>query len=237
MTDSPDSPEGIPSRPALKPGQEEILDALATHYGTPEAVEGWSLLETALFLLLQEGGDPQGALASLARIREETVNWNEARVSTLSEMVEWCRPSGEENLLERCKKVLEFLGKLYKKTNLLDLEELRSMEHEERMKFLLDLEELKPWMAHYLSLAAENYPPFLFQNDMNRVLQRLGLIEREGSPRKAAQAGALLMDHHPRRVPWQCALVQHGVEKCVSAIRVSLCRECLFGKTCPSSKA
>ncbi len=229
--------ENAPSGPTLKPGQEEVLDALAALYRSPGPVEGLPLLETALFLILQEGGDPPGALESVRRIREETVNWNEARVTSLSEMVEWCAPSGGENILERCKKVLAFLGKLYKKTNLLDLEELRGMEHEDRVKFLSSLDDLAPWMVHYVSLAAENYPPFLFQNDMNRVLQRLGLLEREGSPRKAALAGVRLLDHHPRRVPWQCALVRHGCERCVSAIRVSLCRECLFGKTCPSSKA
>ncbi len=235
MTEPPK--ENAPSRPVLKPGQEEILDSLAEHYGAPGPVEGIPLLDTAIFLILREGGDSRGALESLQRIREETVNWNEVRVSSLSEMVDWCAPSGGENLLERCKKVLNFLGKLYKKTNLLDMERLREMDHEDRVKFLADLEDLTPWMVHYVSLAAEDYPPFLFQNDMNRVLQRLGLLEREGSPRKAALAGVRLMDHHPRRVPWQCALVRHGCEVCVSAIRVSLCRECLFGKTCPSSKA
>ncbi len=229
--------ENAPSGPALKPGQEEILDALAERYRPPGPVEGLPLIETALFLILQEGGDREGALEAVRRIREETVNWNEARVSSLSEMVEWCAPAGGEDLVERCKKVLGFLAKLYKKTNLLDLEELREMDHEDRVKFLSDLDDLAPWMVHYLSLAAQDYPPFLFQNDMNRVLQRLGLLEREGSPRKAALAGERLLDHHPRRVPWQCALVRHGCEICVSAIRVSLCRECIFGKTCPSSKA
>ena len=225
------------SRPALKASQEKLLEALAERYRCPGPVERLSLLETALFLLLQEGGDPEGAYRSVVRIREETVNWNEARVSSLTEMVEWCSPAGGENLLDRCKKVLSFLGKLYKETNFLDLEHLREMAHEERVKFLTPLDDLKPWMVHYLSLAAQDYPPFLFQNDMNRVLQRLGILKREGSPRKAAEAGERLLDHHPRRVPWQCALVRHGTEVCVSAIRVTLCRDCLFGKTCPSSKA
>ena len=231
------SKEKSSTGPSLGPGQEKLLEALAEHYGSPHAVEGLPLLDTAVFLLLQEKGDPEGALRSVSRLREETVNWNEARVSSLAEMVNWCAPSGGEGLLDRCKKVLSLLGKLYKKTNLLDMEELRSKTHEERVKFLAEFDELKPWMVHYLSLAAQDYPSFLFQNDMNRVLQRLALIKREGSPRKAALAGEKLLDHHPRRVPWQCALVQHGTEVCVSAIRVSLCRECLFGETCPSSKA
>ncbi len=232
-----ESKEKAASGSGLTADQAELLDALAEHYRSPGAVEGLPLLETALFLFLQEGGDPGGARRAVLRIREETVNWNEARVSSLSEMVNWCAPAGGENLLERCKTVLAFLGSLYKKTNLLDLENLREMDHEERVKFLADLEELKPWMIHYLSLAAQDYRSFLFQNDMNRVLQRLQLIAREGSPRKAAQAGEALMGGHPNRVPWQCALVRHGTEVCVSAIRVSLCRECIFGKKCPSSKA
>ena len=230
------TPAAMPA-PAANRKQLALLERLDRHYRPPGPVRGLTTLEALLFLALQEGGTRKGALASIERIRTSTVDWNEARISSIAEYCRWCEPAGARNLEGRCRHVKELLSCVYRDYNEVSLETLGEMKPKDRRKYLEGMEPLAPWMAHYLLNHLEDYRTFLFQNDMNRVLQRLGLIKRENSPTKAAAAACRLFGGHKRTLQYQCALIRHGTEICVSGIRVGLCRLCLFAEECPCSKA
>lgn len=232
------APEPAPfPPPEASPEQLELLERLAAHYGSPGPEPGLSILELGAYLILQQGGDRAGAREAVERIRSATVDWNEVRVSSLSELLEWCRPAGGQDLKARCLQLREYLANVYRDQNDVTLGILKEMDLEQRRKYLAGLAPLKPWMIHHLLCAADHYRVFQFNNDMNRVLQRTGLIEREGSPRKAAEAAERLIGGHERSVAYQGALVQHGLDICIPAIRVTLCRVCPIQDSCPSSKA
>ena len=232
-----ESPPPPMPKPRATARQLAFLERLDKHYRPPGPVRGLSPLEALLFLALQEGGTRKGTLASIARIRESTVDWNEARISSLSEYRVWCEPAGGRDLDGRCRHMKELLSCVYRDYNEVSLDSLAGMKLKDRRKYLESMEPLAPWMAHYLLNHLDDYRTFLFQNDMNPVLPRLGLIKRESSPVKAAEAACRLFGGHKRSLQFQCALVRHGTEICVSSIRVGLCRSCLFAEECPSSKA
>ena len=227
----------LPLRRTLSFAHIELLNAIKDFHSIPDPVKDLDVLETGVFLVLSKDTPYEKAVESVKRIKENTVDWNEARVSSLYEFMEWLKPAGPENLEEKCNRVKQFLVSVYREINEMDLDWLSDTQPEERGKILSKLDMLEPWMIYYLQCAAEDFNCFIFQSDLNRVLHRTGILGKESTLKKASQAAKEMFEGMKNKFLWLCSLVKHGTEVCISSLRVSACRKCPIGDACPTSRA
>jgi endonuclease III len=159
----------------------KLLGKIPAQYPIPEPLEGASLVEQGLYAVLLRRLTPNEAADTLARLRRAYSDWNELRVSQAQEINEHLAlgPKG----IAVCHDVREYLQEVFQRSHGMDLEFLRE-DAQATQRFVSILPFIGMGGAHYLLWIAGNrelpVTPALV-----RVLDRIGLISRTASVKKA----------------------------------------------------
>ncbi|MCA8970874.1 MAG: hypothetical protein KDC95_13855 [Planctomycetes bacterium] len=221
-----------------KPKPSEIVDLLGKHMGKapslPEKQMPATVIELGIFCIFALGGNSaKASLDATNRLTSRFPVWNEFRVSEAYEFLEELEGISLSEAYDHCEQVLEFVNEVYKDQNDVDLEFLRDMTPDDRLVALNRYRSLGPALSQYLALALQNFEGVLFHYSWARPIQRVGIIDRSGSPKKLCASteksfGGL------DTVTLQVDLIDLGEEICLP--KAPNCKNCYLVLHCKSRK-
>ncbi|GEM_PF-3046418 len=216
----------------------EILKILIKFLGKAPTfkreLKGLPLVHLGMFCVFAVGGNPpKVCLEAVKRLVEAFPDWNEFRISDPLEFVEILEDLEIDNLYNRCERVLEFINDVYQDQNGVDLEFLRQSDTEDRLTILDRYVSLGPALAHFLALGIQGFEGVLFHYSWARVVQRLGLVPRSGSPKVLLSSFAKVFKGKDL-VTAQVNLIDLGEEICLS--KNQSCRSCYLVLHCKGRK-
>ena len=148
-----------------------------------KALEGKSLLEVGLLAVLSRHLTVAQAEKTAAALRSGFPDWNELRVSQIQEFSGLVKSKSQPTSRSVARDVKDYLQEIFQKNHGFDLEGLRS-DPNEAAKFLTQLPFLGASAAHLIIYAVD--PTVVpLSGGIVRVLDRLGLMKRTSSLRKA----------------------------------------------------
>jgi len=193
-----------------------------------------TVVEVGIFAIFAIGGNPSGAcMEAVRRLLETFPDWNEFRISDAIEFHELLEDLGLKDLYDRCERVLDFINDVYQDQNQVDLEFLRDLPPEDRLQILDRYTSLGPPLAHFLALSLQGFEGVLFHYSLARVAQRVGLVERTGSP-KVLVASLEKALQGEDAVSAQINMLELGEEVCHS--KNPSCRNCYLVLMCKDRK-
>jgi hypothetical protein len=216
----------------------EILKVLSKFLGKAPTfkreLKGLPLVHLGMYCVFAVGGNPpKVCLEAVKRLVEAFPDWNEFRISDPLEFVEILEDLKIENLYHRCERVLDFINDVYQDQNGVDLEFLRESDSEDRLTILDRYVSLGPALAHFLALGIQGFEGVLFHYSWARVVQRLGIVPRSGSP-KTLVASLEKVFRGKDIVTAQVNLIDLGEEICLS--KNQSCRTCYLVLHCKGRK-
>lgn len=166
------------------------IQALIPKRWTPPKLEATqsdlTLLEVGLLCVLTRDLSGSAAEKTLTSLRTAYPDWNELRVSQVQEYQGLVKSRSADLQRKVAHEVKEYLQEVFQKNHGFDLEFLRE-DPAEAGKFVLQLPHLGASAGHFLLwLASGGQVPA--SAGTIRVLDRLGLMKRTSSVRKAAEA-------------------------------------------------
>jgi endonuclease III len=208
---------------------QDVLKPLVRAYRKTRPLGSAGLIEQLLYILLQRWFPVTKVDAVLKALRAEFVDMNEVRVSHMTEIDGILESVGLPNAHEAAQGVKDLLTGYHLLRNDLDEDYFEGLAPEERVSFLSGIPVLEPWMIHYIMLSREPEGSALYQVDLSRVAQRVGLIPRTSSPRKVVE-GLLALELGADLLGMQLYLIRVGTEVCGS--RSYDCAKCRLQKLC-----
>lgn len=227
-----------PKAPPKGAAVGEALDLVVGAYGKIRPLEAGNgigdILDHAIYVILARGAVPKKVEEAVRRLHTEYVDWNEVRLTEGFELMEVFSDLIQvPDLFERCEKVKSLLSQIYQDQNKLSLEFLREKTGEERAKFLSRIQALTPEQMLYVLLAVEGFDKVTFHYSSARVVQRLAVVKRTGSPTQMVELMQGLLAKRDS-LSDQMGLVWLGENICLS--KNPLCRQCVLVRVCVSRK-
>ena len=172
-----------------KPKPKDIIDLLSKNMGKaptlPAKQMPATVVELGIFCIFAIGGNSaKVSLEATNRLTKRFPVWNEFRVSEAYEFLETLEGIELVEAYDHCEQVLEFVNEIYKDQNEVDLEFLKDMDAEDRLVALNRYRSLGPALSQYMALALQGFEGILFNYSWARAIQRVGIVERTGSPKK-----------------------------------------------------
>jgi endonuclease III len=162
----------------------KLLAKIQSQYPVPEPLEGVTLVEQGMYAILLHRLTPAQAKDTLVRLRAAYKDWNELRISQAQEINGFLDlgPAG----LKVAADVREYLQEVFQRSHGLDLEFLKD-DPQSTQRFVSILPYIGMATAHYLLWVASN-KELPVTPALMRVLDRVGLVSRTASPKKARAA-------------------------------------------------
>ena len=212
----------------------EVFSVLVREYRKIPPLRDLPLLDRLLLLLLAKDSASPRAQAALERIRRDFVDWNELRVSPVFEIQRSLEPLEEGDVSPKAERLRNLVARIFEKRNSLSLEWMRTEGEEAAERFLESLEALDAYMVHVFLLSLREEDELLFHQNMSRVLQRIGLVPRTGSPSKALE-GIRTIAPEEDLASFQAVLIRLGEELCgpkvVQCERCKVRPHCRYGRS------
>lgn len=214
----------------------ELLAKVELPSGVPEPPKEGSLLERGMILALLAHMSPQRAEAVVATLKKAYVDWNEARVAQAQELAQHLAgksgKAGERGakLVPAANAIKAYLQEVFQRTHGLDLEFLRG-DAAAAAKVVTAMPMLGNYLGSVLLYLADAEQPVTASTV--RVLDRLGLLSRTSSVKKAREAmGPLIPPDQALRF---AAGFGYVADRWCDA-RKPTCWECVLVESCPTGK-
>jgi endonuclease III len=163
----------------------QLIDSVPSGWTPPAPLEDGSLLEQGLLMVLVRSLTEPQAQQTVRALRAAYPDWNELRVSQVQEFREHVKTKNEAAALRAAHDTREYLQEVYQKNHGFDLSFLRE-DPTAAGKFISELTFLGGGAAHLLLSQACNGELPVTQGII-RVLDRVGLVARTGSIKKAKE--------------------------------------------------
>jgi endonuclease III len=209
--------------PGVTEKASELFAILAREYRRLPPLRDLGLLDRLLLLLLAKDATAQRAQAALERLRRDFVDWNELRVSPVFEIQRSLESLEEGDVSPKADRLRRLVSRVFEKKNSLSLDWLKGETPEAQDRFLDSLEALDAYMIHAFLLSLRETDEVAFHQNMSRVLQRIGLVSRTGSPSKALE-GIRAIAPPDDLASFQAVLIRLGEELC--GPKVVQCERC-----------
>ena len=159
----------------------ELMAKIHPRWPIAEPVADFTLVEQGLYAILLRKLEPKPARESVLKLRKAYSDWNELRVAQKQEI------NGHLDLgpkgIEAAHEIREYLQEVFQRSHGMELEFLRT-DAQSTQRFISILPYIGMATAHYLLwIAGEKEVPVT--PPLMRVLDRLGLVSRTASPKKA----------------------------------------------------
>lgn len=231
---------------ANKTRLKSCLAKMDKKYGVTKVIGGGASLEQCLFLIIREGWDFKKASKTVRTLEAAFIDWNEARVSTVGELIEKLHPLICADLRERMLRVKEFLNAVMNEFCVVDNDMFKPMEYESLRRFMMGTPSLGKANACIVLQCfmseqdkkglseKEKEKFFVISPESMRVGIRLGIIKKTQSI-NAARAEFLKMVRPAESLRFQNLMVRHGEKICFS--KNPNCAECFLSDGCDFFKS
>ncbi|MCC7015092.1 MAG: hypothetical protein IT454_21205 [Planctomycetes bacterium] len=162
----------------------KLLAKIPSQHPIPEPLADANLVEQGLYAILLRKQSPSEAKATLNKLRAAYRDWNELRISQAQEINSFLElgPKG----IKVAADVREYLQEVFQRSHGMDLEFLKD-DPQSTQRFVSILPFVGMATAHYLLWVAGN-KELPVTPALMRVLDRVGLVSRTASPKKARAA-------------------------------------------------
>lgn len=215
-----------------------LLQKIHPRWTLPKPLKEGTLLEQGMLSVLVRHMPQEKAEAAIPALREAYPDWNEMRVAQAQEIAGRMTKKGRAPRRESVKGALaaandlrEFLQEVYQRVHGLDLEILRE-DPAAGGKLLQSLPKLGLAGGTHLMFIA-NGGQLPVHGALVRVLDRLGLVSRSGSVKKAGEAIAPLVEPGKEL---QFAERFSEVAALWCDARRPICQDCVLVEDCPHGK-
>lgn len=217
-----------------KPDVTKLLKLAQVERKLPKPLTGVTLLEQGIMCVLARDHSQAKAEAALNSLRSAYSDWNEARVSQAQELASHLRPDkkgrvgGTQEWLSTARAIKSYLQAVFQQTHGLDIEFFA-----DDLPGASKLVGLMPELGWYdgtliLWLAGEGTMPV--HSMIMRVMDRLGLMSRTSSVKKARAAIAPLV---PKGRDLEFSATFSHVSEMWCDSRKPLCHQCPLVNDCP----
>lgn len=207
-----------------------LLDKIEPRYPPAEVVEGFSLLEQGLYATLRRRLSAGDSKAGVLALRKAYGDWNELRVAQAQEIngVLGLGPKG----VAVAGDVREYLQEVFQRSHGMELEFLRD-DPQSAQRFVSILPFIGMAAAHHLMWIASGSKDLPVTPALVRVLDRLGLVSRTASVKKARGSVEPLVPEG-REVDFVYRLGEVATRWCDA--RKPVCQECPLVGDCRFGK-
>lgn len=165
----------------------KLLDKVQLRHPIPEPLEGYSLMHQGLYAILRRRLEPAQSTQVIELLKVAYVDWNELRVAQAQEVAQHLVPAKLGALaIPVARDVHEYLQEVFQRSHGLDLEFLRD-DPVSSARFISILPFIGTATASYLLWMASNRE-LPVTPTLVRVLDRIGLVARQGGSMKKARA-------------------------------------------------
>ncbi len=207
----------------------KLLDKVELRWPVPEPIDGLSLLEQGLAAVLQRHFSKEQSLRVIEGLRKGYADWNELRVAQPQEVAQHYHLGNKGQLAAR--QTCAYLQEVFQYSHGLSLDFLRD-DPAAVQRFVFRLDVIGLALAH--ALMAQAVPNELpVTPGMVRVLDRLGLVVRTSSMKKARAAIEPLLGDMP---PMAFATKLGEVATRWCDPRKPACHECVLVDDCKHGK-
>lgn len=212
-----------------------LVRILADRYGPhiyPE--ERTSLLEQVVFALLAAENPVTNARKAVRDFKDDYVDWNEVRVSSIRELEDTLAKSRIERAGETAALLKSVLDRTFMELCRVELEQLRTEGPDRARKFVARLDMLKPHEQQYALVASgcETAPPL--DPATERVCERLGLFRADDPPARRRRALEAAIEP-AEALRFYHLMVEHGKKLCT--VEEPRCAKCLLQTDCDFFKS
>ena len=162
----------------------QLLAKVDLGWAIPAPLEQASLLEQGMYAVLQRHFDAKRAAAAIKSLKAYYPDWNELRVAQSQEVVEAGKLGARG--VAAARDVREYLQEVFQLSHGLNLEFLRD-DPQATARFASSVSFIGLGRVHYLMWLAQN-GELPVSGGLVRVLDRLGLVARTASLKKAREA-------------------------------------------------
>jgi endonuclease-3 len=156
---------------------KKILPPLRDRYGPVPKQQNLPLLEHLILAILNEDATEAKAQAVFERFKQEYFDWNEVRVSSVTELREVMRELPDPD--NRAMRLKGTLKQIFESRYSFDIEDWRKLPHKEVTRRLGKLPASSQYIAARLIRDGMGGTTFPIDNNALRVLQRLGIARAE----------------------------------------------------------
>lgn len=165
-----------------------LLKLLQQRYGKKPHPPSWELVETLLFYLLYQSSSISAARRAFKHFRDDYVDLNEVRVSTMGEIRATLKKAGVNE--QTAQLIRSALKDIYLRENAVSLASIEQLPPEQARRYLSQIEHLPAHAIDYLLLVRWEHPVLPVDDQIARMVSRIGLASANAS---AAQAQRALM--------------------------------------------
>lgn len=214
----------------------KLLKVLEKRYGKKPVPPGWSAIDTLLFYMIYYYSGVTAARRALKAFREEYVDLNEVRVSSLNEIRATLRSAGASE--EVAHPLREMLKQVFMRENEVSLETLNELGIDQAKRHLAQFDSLPSHSTDYLLLVRWNHSVLPVDERVAAMASRLGLAQTAATP---AQVQKTLMRNVKAAsyFDFYTLFLEHATKICTEKPRCGRCmliKHCKHGKTASSKK-
>jgi len=205
----------------------QILDA---EYSNKITDEPKSVLSQLIFSIIARNFTRKCADKAFLIFQKKFVDWNEVRISSVSEISEVLEQVNAPNVERKAKNIKKILVDIYSDYHKISLEFVKSFSTEKTKKILQGLRGITPRVMDSVLLFALDYPVVPVVSPFARVIRRLGFVKLSATQKEIYKALEKLIpktkiEKHSR------LLIHHGENVCM--LQKPNCIKCILKKFCP----
>jgi endonuclease III len=213
-----------------------LLRLLRQRYGRKPRPPGWELVDTLLFYLIYHSSSVSAARRAFKQFRDDYVDLNEARVSSISEVRATLKKAGASE--QAAHVVRGVLKDIYLRENAVSLASIEQLAPDQAKRYLSQLEHLPAHATDYLLLIRWDHPVLPVDDQIARMASRIGLASANASPAQAQKSlmktmrGDLYFDFFTLSL-------EHATKICRDEPRCDRCalrKHCAHGKSASRKK-
>lgn len=211
----------------------KILFSLERDYGGIYPLKRLSALDQLIFLILSYGVSKKNSLEAFKRLKKDFIDWNEVRVCDEWEVQRIFKDLIDVDPQKKVHITKTFLRDLFLSKNQVRLDFLKDMDFPQVRRFSSSFKYIEYPVIVGVYLFQKENPDFILDNNICRLLSRLGFIKRKASitATKNVLARLLLPNDY---ADFHYLFLNHSAKICISkGYDCSLCR---INSLCPSSK-
>lgn len=200
---------------------------LLHEYRTPDLGNVDDVFGELVYALLSTRTAPSNYRAAFTALQSAFPEWPQLTESNQAELETVLRPCGLHR--RKARALVAISEEVFVKRGLTDLEHLHGMATEEAEEYLTNLPEVGVKVAKCVCLYALHRPVFPLDAHNLRVLQRVGVVQKDATAREWASRVESLVPTDIR-FDLHVNLVAHGRRTCTAR---PACRVCVLLDVCP----
>lgn len=211
----------------------KLLEKVQLRHPIPEPLEGYNLMHQGLYAILRRQLEHAQSVKVIALLKDAYVDWNELRVAQAQEIAAHLKPANlGDKVIPVARDVREYLQEVFQRSHGLDLEFLRD-DPVASARFISILPFIGTATASYLMWIAsgEELP---VTPTLVRVLDRIGLVARQGGSMKKARAAIEPLVPEDDRLGFVVKFGEIASRWCLP--RTPVCHACVLVDDCKYGK-